>query len=740
MPPPASDKQFAEAAVKLGIIKEKQLHECLLIQTTMRNLGVEEAILRIMEKKGYITSGHVASINKHLGIDTGPIPGYSILSKIGTGGTGVVYKAKQTSVDRIVALKILNTQTAADKQFIKRFLQEGCAAAKLSHRNIVSVYDAGVAGPYYFMIMEFIQGQTLREILNKTGPLSEKKSVELILQITEALCYLKDNHLVHRDIKPENIMLTREGIAKLCDFGLAKFVQSEQSLTQSGCIMGTPLYMSPEQIRGDKDIDIRSDVYSLGVTLYTMASGRPPFEGKTPVATMQMHLNERPQDPRERGQSMSQDLWLILQKMLEKDPGQRYPSPQALATDLKQFLVGFQATLARHHAAVKEKRRREMTPVSKTPRRVWWVLSAVAAAASIVLAAAGYAVSSKRAPISAEALKLLHTADEDFQAMRLTIAKERYEELLKKFGTHRPVVEQVDQIARRVAFCENEIQKAAEEIQQDLERGAQFEEQGDWESAVACYQALVDKSRALGLPAPESFLMRSRDERDASGVIASLKKAAVQKQWTTALSLAKYVEQHFGSTRTMARNAKLVMEIVDLAERELAAPVVSKPSEQVLWEEGFDNGFKNWKAESARTPTPRAEPAAEPHDGPTSCRLIYTGPGGTFHRLVLPVPGLDVEGEALTFWAKGNETATMLLFIRESSDAGTEQFVKEFTISTEWQFYSIPLASLRRTWGTHQADGRLQKNNVREMGFEPAATDRSVHMLVDTIRLTRPGS
>jgi hypothetical protein len=184
------------------------------------------------------------------------------------------------------------------------------------------------------------------------------------------------------------------------------------------------------------------------------------------------------------------------------------------------------------------------------------------------------------------------------------------------------------------------------------------------------------------------------------------------------------------------------MEIVSAGERATAAP--AKSGEQVFWEEGFDNGFKNWKAESQRSPHPRAEPSPDAHDGPTACRLIFSGAGGSFHRLVLPVPELDPAGENLTFWARGaslgtDETAVLLLFVREKSDSGTEQFVKEFTVGAEWQFFSIPLSSLRRTWGTSQTDGRLQKEHVKELGFEPAGTDRSLQVLVDTIRLTRPG-
>jgi serine/threonine-protein kinase len=572
MPAGASDKVFGETAVKLGLIGEGQLTECLLIQNTMRNLGVEEELARILEKKKYIGSPQVTAVLKAMGIDTGPIPGYTILSKIGAGGSGVVYKARQGSVDRLVALKILNTQAAADKGFVRRFLYEGRAAAQLSHPHIVSVYDAGVAGPYYYMVMEYIPGRTLRDLLNRVGPLSEKKSVEILLQICEALRYLQEKSLVHRDLKPENVMLTRENVAKLCDFGLAKFVQAEQSLTQSGCIMGTPLYMSPEQIRGDRQVDIRSDLYSLGVTFYTMLCGHPPFEGKSPVDTMQMHLYDPPPDP---GRAISPDLWLILQKMLEKDPARRYAGPQALSADLSRFLTGFQAALARHHAAAKEKRLKRLrdygagTPRSWARRLIWAILGMGAAGAL------GYGLAAA---------------------------------------------------------------SGAEPPREDLR--------------------------------------------------AALWRAA------------------------------------------------SEPS--AFWEGRIEHDSQNWRPESQRPALPRSEPSDEPGDGAPACRLIFHGPGGSFHRLLRYVPGLDARTDSICFRARtegGPET--ILLFVRESSETGTEQFVKEFTAGPEWRECRIALSALRRTWGTPLADGLLQKGAVREIGFEPARADRPVRLRIDAIRQER---
>jgi hypothetical protein len=301
--------------------------------------------------------------------------------------------------------------------------------------------------------------------------------------------------------------------------------------------------------------------------------------------------------------------------------------------------------------------------------------------------------------MSAEAVKLLRTAEEDFDSMRLAAAKEKYGELLRRFGSDRAVAEQADPIARRVAYCEGEIGKASDEIKQDLERGAQMEEAADWGGAVAVYQGALEKSRVLGLPFSEGALNRSKTEREAQAVLGFLKNAVSERQWTTALSLADYLQQKFGSTRTVARSARMILETATAAERRLAPHVV-------LWEEGFDNGVKNWKAASAGLPPPRAESTPDAHDGPAACRLIFGGPG----RIALPIAASDDRAQAITFWAKAPGAATALFFVNEAKE--------EIALTREWRLFRVPL------------EGRL-----REIGFETSAP---MELTVDSIRLTGP--
>jgi serine/threonine-protein kinase len=268
-------------------------------------------------------------------------PGYQIIEPIGKGSMGMVYRAKQLSMDRTVALKMLLKQLALNKDFIERFHREARIAAKLSHGNIVQAIDSGEFGGQHYFVMEFVDGTNIKLELDKGKVYSEKEAVNVILQVAEAMDHAHQKGLIHRDIKPENIMLTGDGVAKLADLGLARLT-ADDALAQAekGVAMGTPYYISPEQIRGAVDIDIRTDIYSLGATLYHMVTGRVPFPGKTPSEVMQKHLRDKLVPPDHINTELSGGLGLVVETMMAKDRGVRYPSPQDLIVDLKNLFQG----------------------------------------------------------------------------------------------------------------------------------------------------------------------------------------------------------------------------------------------------------------------------------------------------------------------------------------------------------------------------------------------------------------
>ena len=201
---------------------------------------------------------------------------YEVLEELGAGGMGNVYRAKNVTLERIVALKTLAPQFATDEGFVQRFLKEARAAARLNHQNIVQIYDFGCEEGVYYLAMEYVDGQSLRTLLKRRGRFSERDALALIRQAVRALAVAHAEGLVHRDIKPDNLMLTAKGELKLVDLGIAKRVDEEQGMTQTGQAVGTPQYISPEQIRGARDIDARADIYSLGATFYQLITGHAP--------------------------------------------------------------------------------------------------------------------------------------------------------------------------------------------------------------------------------------------------------------------------------------------------------------------------------------------------------------------------------------------------------------------------------------------------------------------------------
>jgi serine/threonine-protein kinase len=260
------------------------------------------------------------------------ISGYEVLSKIGEGGLGVVYKARQISIDRIVALKVCHKKWAGDEEFKERFLLEGRLAGKLCHPNLITVFDVGKEDWKCYFSMEFVEGQSVEDILNRSGKMTPARAINTVIQVAKAINYLKDHNIVHCDIKPGNILIAREGTVKLGDFGFVR-IGLELNLSDKDSVLGTPEYISPEQALGQKNIDFRSDIYSLGVTLFDMVTGKPPYDGDSSVV-MRKHVKGEMPDPRAINPDLGREICALLKKMTAREPEDRYQTVEELIKDL----------------------------------------------------------------------------------------------------------------------------------------------------------------------------------------------------------------------------------------------------------------------------------------------------------------------------------------------------------------------------------------------------------------------
>ena len=262
---------------------------------------------------------------------------YEIIEKVGNGGMATVYKATDLVLKRYVAVKVLRDEFTTDEEFIKRFETEAQSAARLVHANIVSIFDVGVDNGIYYIVMELIQGKTLKEIIvEERGPLPWKWSVNVAIQIASALEMAHRNNIIHRDIKPHNIIITEDGVAKVTDFGIAKAV-SNSTITAFGTTIGSVHYFSPEHARGGYT-DAKSDIYSLGVVMYEMVTGKVPFDADTPVSVALKHMQEDPVPPIELNPHLPEAVNKIILKALKKDPMLRYQTATELLQDLKMAL------------------------------------------------------------------------------------------------------------------------------------------------------------------------------------------------------------------------------------------------------------------------------------------------------------------------------------------------------------------------------------------------------------------
>lgn len=268
------------------------------------------------------------------------IPGYQLLARIGSGSIGAVYKARQLSLDRTVAIKVLHPALARKPHFAERFVAEARTLAKLAHSNIVTPFDVGHTGKHYFLVMEYLDGKTVDQLLSRGGSLDEKRALGIGYQIALALEHVAEHEMVHRDVKPANIILSKAGAAKLCDLGFALL---RRAVVGDAGTAGTPHYMAPEQAQGGEP-DIRSDIYSLGATMYHMVAGKTPFEGNDAGAVIAQHLNARPVAPGKLRQDLHPDTARLIERMMEKRPERRFQRPREIAKEIERILMDMGAS------------------------------------------------------------------------------------------------------------------------------------------------------------------------------------------------------------------------------------------------------------------------------------------------------------------------------------------------------------------------------------------------------------
>lgn len=347
MSAPINDETFEKIAIQQWYLSSEELQNCKQLQKqkgayfgkSLANIALAEELLSTEDVKG------IQEIATEQKLTFG---GYEVKKTLGEGGLGVVYLAKQLSMHRYVALKVLYPKWVKDEEFRKRFLLEARIVGKLSHPNLIQVFDIGFDKGRYFFSMEYIAGSTIDKLIaQRDGPLPLVQSIDITMQVLDALNYIWEKKLVHRDIKPSNVIVTPQQIAKLGDFGFVKCGGTiERKLSSEDFVLGTPDYMSPEQAMGKEDLDYHSDIYSLGATLYHMATGSAPYNGSESMIIRQ-HIKAAIPSPRALNQTLPDGLCLIVEKMMAKSPHDRYQKYEDLKRDLLLVKEGSSPQISR---------------------------------------------------------------------------------------------------------------------------------------------------------------------------------------------------------------------------------------------------------------------------------------------------------------------------------------------------------------------------------------------------------
>ena len=350
----AMDTELTRLVVEKSLATPEEVQECLKVQSAeTAGEDLQRSFAQVLVDCGVVTDRQMQRLKRSIEASIEAtrdqqIPGYKILGKLGAGAMAAVFKAKQLSLDRKVAIKVLPGKLSENADYVEMFYKEGKAAAKLNHPNIVGAYDVGEAGGFHYFVMEYVEGHTLFDELAKGKIFEEEEAVGIIIQIARALEHAHRQGLIHRDVKPKNIMVDTNGRVKLADMGLARLTNDpETAQAEAGRAFGTPYYISPEQIRGRVDIDARADLYSLGATLYHLVTGKVPFEGPTPAAVMHKHLKDALVPPDHVNTNLSAGLGEVVEVMMAKSRRHRYPSASDLLVDLEAIAAGDAPPIAR---------------------------------------------------------------------------------------------------------------------------------------------------------------------------------------------------------------------------------------------------------------------------------------------------------------------------------------------------------------------------------------------------------
>jgi serine/threonine-protein kinase len=346
------DTVIGKLVVDRGLVTREEFDE---VANTIRErsaTGRPATLEDVLVEREFLTRRQIQRLKTDLEADRSSqrIPGYKIIRKLGSGAMATVYLGRQLSLDRLVAIKVLPKKFSSDPKFIERFYKEGRAAARLNDHNIVGAYDVGQAGEHHYFVMEYVDGETVYDRIVAKRRFSEKEALQFVRQVASALKHAHEQGFIHRDIKPKNIMISKTGSVKLADLGLARAMSDKEAAeAESGRAFGTPYYISPEQIRGEKDIGPPSDIYGLGATFFHMVTGRVPFEGKSPSEVMHRHLKAQLTPPDHLNPELSSNTAQIIEMMLQKAPRDRYGSAAELIHDIDLVLKGEAPEHARPH-------------------------------------------------------------------------------------------------------------------------------------------------------------------------------------------------------------------------------------------------------------------------------------------------------------------------------------------------------------------------------------------------------
>ncbi len=356
------DTVFGKMALNQGLCTDQELRHSLN-QLNQRRRENPMTLKELMIELGYVTETQADRLKDNIKMSKAAahqIPGYKIFGKLGSGAMAVVYKARQLSLNRIVAIKILPKRLEENPEYVQRFYKEGQAAAKLNHNNIVQAFDVGEAGGYHYFVMEYVEGKTLHDDLASGKVFSEQEAIDIVIQVANALAHAHARGLIHRDIKPKNIMIDKAGTVKVADMGLARATEDVKAAkTEAGKAYGTPYYIAPEQIRGEMDIDGRVDIYALGATFFHLVTGRVPFEADEPAEVMKKHLREPLTPPDHINTSLSAGVSEVIEIMMTKRRQNRYKDVKELLVDLNSIKAGQPPLRARKRFDVTDLRKLE---------------------------------------------------------------------------------------------------------------------------------------------------------------------------------------------------------------------------------------------------------------------------------------------------------------------------------------------------------------------------------------------